>query len=419
MIVIKNSTYIAKIAFSFWLIWVVKSSIIALVFSSDPQVGTAFNAVISCFFAALLSVELKNKFRAPTIASAKYWIVAYLVWAGLSLFWTKADSALIAGFYWAVMTLDVFVVWLLLGLDRRAVVLRDSLKGIIAGGLILVFLIVFVFHVGDSGRIEDAILHTNSLGAQLGTSLVCMLYFFPEKNSSLTYKNWWYVICCLLISGLLMTLSKTSILAYFVSLAAFLYLARLARGGIVALLLIVLGLTGFFWSAIEVYIIAYLLEGSSGSMSAFETLSGRTLLWEDAWYMIKEAMYLGYGFMSFRDYGPDIFSIRVSHAHNDLIQQWFSLGLVGVILSIIIYMHAIKNWWSLRVGDIRGVNQAAFCLAMAIYFIVRGLTEASAVGLVFPAHIILLLLATRSITFTNHTSTKRRQFHSLSKIRIG
>ena len=42
------------------------------------------------------------------------------------------------------------------------------------------------------------------------------------------------------------------------------------------------------------------------------TLTGRTVLWAEAWQMIEDHPILGYGFLSFRDYGPQDWDVRTS-----------------------------------------------------------------------------------------------------------
>jgi exopolysaccharide production protein ExoQ len=391
--VISNSSYISKIAFSFWMIYVLKVAIVAWIFSSSPAFGTLFNFGTSCFFFFLLALVSRGKLRSSSFAPAVFWLKVYIVWTGLSLFWTQADSIMVAGFYWSGIVVDMFVVWFLIGLDKNANVLKASLMGIIIGGLVLVFLIIFVFHVGSSGRIENAILHTNSLGNLLGLSVICMLYFFPDKKSIFRYKGWWYAICCLLLIGLLMTLSKTSIMAFLIAFVSFFYFSHLARGRIVVLLLFVLLITSFFWSEIETYLNTYLFEEIGNNMTKFDTLSGRTLLWDEVWYMIKEALFVGYGFMSFRDVGPNIFSVGQVQAHNELLHQWFTLGLCGVFLTIMVYSSSIRYWWKCRAENSHTSIQAVLALTMVIYYLARGLTEAYPIGLVFPSHLILLLLS--------------------------
>ena len=76
----------------------------------------------------------------------------------------------------------------------------------------------------------------------------------------------------------------------------------------------------------------------SEGRSRVESFSGRTELWQQTLDMIRDRPIQGYGFLSFRDYGPQPFSdIRVVHAHDEWLNLWFTLGLVGVVLAAASY----------------------------------------------------------------------------------
>src|SRR5438270_6740327 len=125
--------------------------------------------------------------------------------------------------------------------------------------------------------------------------------------------------------------------------------------------------------------------------SDVESLSGRTQLWADTWDMIRDNPIRGYGFFSFRNYGPQIFrDIRIVHAHDEWLNLWFTLGGIGVLLAVLIYWTYFRQ--VLRAGRRRSTApQATLAMALLAFALVRGITEASN-GLVFPMTLMFVMV---------------------------
>lgn len=382
-----------NVSFWFWFLSSLKITFVALLFRSNPAAGTLFNFIISLFFLLFVFFEWLGKHRVLEFSPAVKLIYAYLAWAGLSLLWTRAESTATAAFYWVGVVLDVAVVWFMLHSSNRRRVIEGGLRGIVFGGVILGGLLFF-FETGADGRAGDEIIHVNSIGNQIGLASIASLFFisgFHERGDSL--KKWYGVIIFLLLC-LIYSLSKTSIVAVGVAIVIYTVMGKGVKGSSIALLSCGALLLVIFWPTIEVYLDAYMLPNSGGSLSTAETLTGRTLLWEEVWLMIGQAPIVGYGFFSFRDVGPDIFSVMQTQAHNELLQQWFSLGIVGVVLALAVYCMAALHWWGIR-RDPVGLETcyAIVGLTLLVYSIARGITEASVVSLVFPLPMMLILLS--------------------------
>ncbi len=92
--------------------------------------------------------------------------------------------------------------------------------------------------------------------------------------------------------------------------------------------------------------------------------------------MILENPILGHGLLSFRSQGPQIFFVTSNTAHNELLQQWFTLGILGIALTVLIYA---THFGQLGVSTIRGkaAVQSRFALSMFVYFVVQGLASAT------------------------------------------
>lgn len=389
-----NDGALWNVAFWFWFITSLKITFVALFFRSAPAVGTLFNFLISIAFLFFVFFKWLSISRRVDFSSAAKWVYAYIVWAGFSVLWTKADSSAIAAFYWVGVVLDVVVVWFMLQSGERGKIIEGSLHGIVFSGFVLGFLLLFFFKTGVDGRVEDEIIHVNSIGSQIGLSCIASLFFIARIIEKRGAVGKWYGTTVFLLSCLIYSFSKTSIIAAVIAIVFYALISKGVKGQSIALLSVGALILMLFWPFIQPFVNAYIQVDESSYTSSAETLSGRTVLWENVWDMIWQAPIAGYGYFSFRDVSPDIFIIAVPHAHNEFLQQWFSTGIVGVVITLAIYSVAGRYWWRIS-QHFSGmeINYAAVALAFLIYSIARGVTEASAVSLVYPLPLILLFLS--------------------------
>lgn len=138
-----------------------------------------------------------------------------------------------------------------------------------------------------------------------------------------------------------------------------------------------------FWGLLVSY---YGVYTSAGNQS--ETLSGRLGIWA---YFLAEGIqrpWIGYGFDSawkvIPPFGRDQF--EAAHAHNELLQQFYAYGLVGVILFIAIYTSIFRHIRRLAAGSGR-----TFFLAFLIFVLVRGVADTERFDLSLPLWAILLV----------------------------
>jgi O-antigen ligase len=164
-------------------------------------------------------------------------------------------------------------------------------------------------------------------------------------------------------------------------------------------------LVGFLWVSWSYYE-GYFYNEDNETL----TLTSRTILWVKSWDMIQERPFLGYGVLSFRDYGPQIAEFRLVHAHNEWVMIWFQTGLIGITLAVAIYAaffirmrRLVKDhpsWWPGRLGR-----------ALLVYMLIRGMTDASLADLVFPLALLLTLIPWTS------RSVEYDKSHSMSNVR--
>lgn len=381
------------LAFWFWIALGVKQFIIALLFQDNPAMGTLTSALISLAFALLLFVALLVRDGAPVRIFSRpvQPLAAFLLWSGASILWTQADSRFVAFGFWAVSAIEAAIMLILLQLDNPNRVAIKSLQGLVVGAALYALVALTIGRGGESVRLgNDGLLQTNFIANQMAIASLCTIHLLTQLRATLENRLIWIGVLGLLLFTMLQALSKTSMLGFVCAL--FLYLSH-NRGRSkknVFILAMVLGLFALSYGAISSYLTQYLTETQGGE--ALATLSGRTLIWAEFVQMSLANPIFGYGFYSIRDAGPAI-AIALGHAtaHNEWLTVWFSLGLVGVILTLVLYVSFLRrSLEAKRNGKTR--SQAVLALALLLFVFIRGFTEGSAVGLIFPFPLMALLL---------------------------
>lgn len=106
------------------------------------------------------------------------------------------------------------------------------------------------------------------------------------------------------------------------------------------------------------------------------TLSGRTLIWKQAWLFILQRPCLGWGYDGFwRGIQGQAFHVvavvhfMVFHAHNGFLEIWLELGVAGLALFALSYLRAWRRLWpSLLAGEVNRVKWMVFVLALIFLY---------------------------------------------------
>jgi len=372
---------------AYWCISIVKFAFTFLFFQEQPKVATAVQALISVVFAFLLifvKVSAKLVLHDVSWPPILKWIILYIGWTGASLAWTRSDSFGSAVGYWTLMLVDLLIVIGMYKLGETERISVAALKGYIAGAY-LIDLIALIFANGDeNGRLGDpAFLHPNNLGHFTAIAALSSLYFWQIAEKSDVRRRWWAVGSLVLSWMVVRTLSKTSIAAFCVSAAFMLLVGRsLQLKAKIKVILVAALLASVSYGFLSSYFKAYLEENPSDA----STLTGRTVLWLRAGEMALERPVLGYGILSFRDYGPQDWEIRTVHGHNEWVTQVFQLGLIGVLLALIIY-----SSYFLHFKRVEPSLERKLGLSIGLFILIEGCASAEAIGLLFPLPLILVL----------------------------
>ena len=380
-------------------------SVTYLGFQSDPRTGSI--VVLACsalLLAASLTYTLgDNQFSLHCLfaSHAMRWLLAYLAMSGLSLFWTSAESIMDSGALWAGMVMEVVIVLLLVKKPNVEDRVDALLKGFVVGML-------FVGALGWMGptlpdlRIGDyEFLHPNMIG------MYSALAFFLAQHLAFKERVWRWA-CLALGMTLLRTISKTSIIALLVAESFYLLreqqMSRRLKMQIAAVGLIVIAA---FAALLESYLNIYTTAGGGDQA---ETLTGRTAIWATAFFMAIQKPWIGHGFYSFRALIPAFGTFEPWHAHNELLQEFFEYGLLGVFVTICLYVTLFVATKRFTAGTsarnyvtIRAYGRLAS--VVVLFAAIHGLAESVNFGLTVPLWLFAALAIALNQTLSEATTS--------------
>ncbi len=365
---------VAGFFFSFRIIIIVLT---VRAFQSDAQVGAI--AGLGLNFLLLAVVAFHSMGPAPTTLRSTLqvrcmrWVLAFLGFSLLSMFWTAAISILAALAFWTAMAADVAIVVLLLrdGLEDR--VLPALLKGYVCGASV-VALIAWILPAQSDLRLGDEeLLGPNQIAVFMAQYLIRR--GFPQ----------WKIPAAFLAITLVRTFSKTTIVAF---LAGELFL--LVRDTSVsrkskAIVAFAAGITIIaFWGLIGAYYEVYTNAGNQA-----ETLTGRLGIWAFILAKALEQPWIGHGFHSVWKVIPPFGAFEARHAHNEILQQFYAYGAIGLLLLAGLYSSFYRQVRRLPGGPLR-----TLFLGLLLFVLVRGLADTEVFDLSLPLWSIALISLT-------------------------
>ncbi len=119
---------------------------------------------------------------------------------------------------------------------------------------------------------------------------------------------------------------------------------------------------------------------------------------------------MGHGFDSFRWTFPPFGHFLPNHAHNELLQTFFTYGLVGLVIVIALYWSFYRQVRSSQDDGLRSL-----AMAVLILVLVRGVVDTDQFDLGFPLWLMTMLSVALSHTaFSKGPFTSMKQKPSLS-----
>ncbi len=293
-------------------------------------------------YALILILSLRS--LPQTIRSVAFTplIIICVLWMGLSYIWSveqaltfRRSIALLMGtvfgfviaarYDWGQLVQRVAFVFVLLGIITLAMVVVQPDKAIMQE-----------VHVGAW---RGPWIEKNYMGAKMAMGVAAALCAFAMRPD-----RWWFwipgIVLCLFL--VVMSTSKTALLAALLSIVLFLAIRIFRRFPVLRIPLMYFSVMGI--AAFTTAILAF-PEELFGLIGKDPTLTGRTDIWTLLVESVKERWTLGYGYGAYwqEDLGPSykvraILEWSVPTAHHGWFEIWLAGGIVVVALFGIHYI---------------------------------------------------------------------------------
>lgn len=297
------------------------------------------------------------------------WVLLFLFFSLCSFFWSEAASLTSSLAYWCGTATDVATVLILLRTGSIADTAINLQKGFIYGacGIALVAWIMpaqYDLRLGD-----ESIFSANSI------CNVCVFAVFFSQYLRRRNQIKLIFLTVFLLVTIIRSLSKTTIAAFFISQVYVLVQDRFMSRKTKLLLTFFVALLVFcFWSLLEAYYNIYTTTGNQA-----ETLTGRTAIWSYIVNAAPERPWIGHGFDSMWNVVPVFGTFEARHAENELLEQFYSYGVTGIVLLCGIYISLYRYIRRLAHDSVRVV-----LASIILFVVVRGVAEAEPFDLLLP-----------------------------------
>lgn len=312
-----------------------------------------------------------------------YWIVAFVLFACLSLFWSAAPGVTARA---SVQYMSHIVCALI---AARTVNIRTLTLGALVG-IFAVLLYSLAFGEFQYDAFDDSFSFTGAFSSknQLGFYASLGIYFAFVDILVFRERGLWR-IATLIIAGLsaymlVLSQSATSVIATAATLAAMICfgaILRFAPNTRKGILLIgaVVAIVGAF-AALNMGAMDIIL----GAFGKDSTLTGRTYLWSEGLAAARESPLVGIGYQAYWVQGfpeaerlwEEFFITTRSgfHFHNTYIEVMVELGLVGLVLISLVMLATLAGHLNRILND--GNNLASrVMLGVGIMLLIRSFSE--------------------------------------------
>jgi exopolysaccharide production protein ExoQ len=351
----------------------------------DPSTGSALSLgmelLLFCLVCFTASGASARSFKSMTEQKPVRWVIAFVLFAGVSLIWSETASLPNSIAYWGGLVVDVASVALLLRCGIGTIETHSILKGFVWSAC-WVGLMAWILPAASDMRLGDEqFLNTNEIG-----NLCAFAIFFAQYLARARDGEWKFAKLFLVVT-LIRSLSKTTLVAFVVSEGLLLLLDRsISRKTKMMVIGSALVLMIVFWGLFAAYYDYYTNNGNQA-----ETLTGRIVIWL---YVLAGAfdhpwsLWIGHGFDAWwkvvPPFGGELFEAR--HAENEVLQQLYAYGAAGVVLLVGLYWSLFRQLRRLRPGAAK-----TMFLCFLTFIVVRGLAESDAFDLLFPMWAVLLV----------------------------
>jgi O-antigen ligase len=392
--------------FSFRLFFVLLTT---HVLNADPQTGVILSLGLNYILLAIVvfhSIGHASRTLASLTRLPCYrWVLCFLGFSGCSLIWSATSSLPAAAAFWCAMTADLAMIILLLRIDSAIDISSSIMKGYVYGACCIA-LIAWIMPAQSDLRLgDDEFLGPNQIGFTCAFAVFFAQYLIRAEPGR------WKLQAALLAITLLRSLSKTTIFAFVAGEAViFIWDKSISRKTKVAVLLGAILIVVMFWGLLASYYDVYTNAGNQS-----ETLTGRLGIWAFILDKSLEQPWAGHGFHSIwkviPPFGSDQFEAR--HAHNELLQQFYAYGFVGIILLIALYTGFFRQIRKLPTSSLR-----ALLLGLLVFVVVRGFADTEAFDLSLPLWAIAMFSAIMAEFQSNNPITPLASFERQTELSI-
>jgi exopolysaccharide production protein ExoQ len=350
----------------------------------EPSTGTGLSLALDLLLLGLVCFNLLGSAHHPFPSMLRLstirWVFVFLALSCCSLAWSETASLPNSAAYWLGLATDVAIMILLLRGVSAIRVSHSLMKGFIWSTCCLA-LVAWIMPAQSDLRLGDEqFFNTNEIGNICAFTIFLVQYLIYRKDGK------WRLVTFFLVVTLLRSLSKTTLVAFLLGEAFMLFQDRsMSRKTKVLLVTSALLLVLVFGGLFEAY---YDIYTSAGNQA--ETLTGRTAIWL---YVLNAVfdhpwnLWIGHGFDSWWKVVPpfgDQFEAR--HAENELLQQFYAYGVLGVITLVGLYGSFYRQVRRLPRSRVR-----VLFLGLLLFIVVRGLAEADSFDLLFSLWSIVLI----------------------------
>jgi O-antigen ligase len=350
------------------------------VLGADPQIGTEVRLALNLLFLGivcfmLLGTATRTLGSILRLSSVR-WVSIFLAFSGCSLLWSATASPPASIAYWCGMASDVATVVLLLRTGPVNGVATSLMKGFV-WSVCCIALIAWIMPAQYDFRLGDEdYFNSNTIGNLCAFGLFFAQYLMRRKEGT------WGFATLFLAVTLLRSISKTTIVAFLIGEGYLLIQDRSMRRRTkvfltLALVLIIL----VFWGLLEAYYDFYTTYGNQA-----ETLTGRTAIWAFVLSAGIEQPWIGHGFDSMWKVVPLFGTFEARHAENELLQQFYSYGVIGIAMLCGLYGSLYR-----KLRKLSGTPLKIIFTSLLLFVIVRGLAEAEPFDLLLPLWAIVML----------------------------
>jgi exopolysaccharide production protein ExoQ len=353
------------------------------VFHADPQTGVevclAFNflllGVVAFHSLGPAPRTLMSILRFPSCL----WVLFILAFSGCSLIWSVTASVPAAVAFWSTMAADVAIVVLLLRTGPIVEMSSALMKGYVCATCFIAIIAWILPAQSDLRLGDEELLGPNQIGFACAFAIFLALYLILVRRD----QGYWKSSVFLLAITLLRSLSKTTIIAFVAGQAILLVREKSISRKSKTITILLAGLV--VAAASSLLADYYDIYTNAGNQS--ETLTGRLGIWG---YILLEALdqpWIGHGFHSvwkvIPPFGADQFEAR--HAHNELLQEFYAYGLVGIFMLIGIYRSFYRQIRKLPPSSLK-----TLLIGLLVFVLVRGLADTDPFDLSLPLWTIVM-----------------------------